>query len=244
MRAILQEPGREIPRHAQEIHIRRGLALVRDPQHRGKSVRRVFALTAAALCALAGCSSTTAGRAAPSGHSDRPVSQTPKSTATDPVPGPGVPKVAIPLDATKFKQNPCDALTARQVSDLLGTSSHVKPEPHGAGGPGCGWFAQAQVVIVFPDINELGLTSFYRAKDKVYPFFLPLAPVDGYPVVAYGEEDHRASLGECDIAMGISDSETIVVSVTQSPSHKGEKDPCDSARGVAETVLANLRGGH
>ncbi|MFD2465991.1 DUF3558 domain-containing protein [Amycolatopsis silviterrae] len=207
-------------------------------------MRRVLALTAVALCALASCSRTTAGRAAPGERSGQPSSPAPNSTSAEQVPGPGVPKVESPIDAARFKQNPCGALTAAQVSDLLGNSPRVKPEPHGAGGPGCGWFAQAQVAVVFPDINDLGLTSFYRAKDRVYPFFLPLAPLDGYPVVAYGEEDHRASRGACDIAMGISDHETVVVSITQSPAHKGEKDPCESARGIAEKVLGNLRGGH
>lgn len=207
-------------------------------------MRRALTLTALGLCALAGCSSTTTGRANPSEQAGRPASSAPNSPAAEEVPGPGVPKVPSPLDATRLKQNPCASLTSAQITDLLGDNPRVKPEPHGAGGPGCGWFAQAQVAVVFPDINNLGLTSFYRAKDRIYRFFLALAPVDGYPAVAYGEDDNRASRGECDIAVGISDRETVVVSIRQSPAHQGEKDPCDSARDVAQKVLGNLRGGH
>ncbi|WP_406638252.1 DUF3558 domain-containing protein [Amycolatopsis sp. WGS_07] len=203
-------------------------------------MRRAHALTAVALCSLAGCASTIPGGAIPAERTTPPA---PSSTAAGQVPGPGVPKVPNPLDITRFKQNPCDALTSAQISNLLGDGARVKPDPHGPVGPACGWFSQAQIVVVFPNIDKLGLTSVYGAKGDAYPFFLPLAPVDGYPIVAYGGRDHRASDGECDVALGTSDRETAVVSITQSAAHKGEKDPCESARDVAEKVLGNLRGG-
>ncbi|WP_370934230.1 DUF3558 domain-containing protein [Amycolatopsis sp. cg13] len=193
-----------------------------------------------ALFAFAGCSSSAPGQAVPAERTDRPA---PSSASADQVPGPGVPKVHNPLDITRFKQNPCDSLTAQQISGLLGDGARINPDPHGPGGPGCGWFSQAQIVIVFPNVDKLGLTSVYRARGGAYPFFQPLAPVDGYPVVAYGTADLRARLGECNVALGTSDRETLDVSISQSPAHKGEKDPCESARGVAEQALGNLRGG-
>ncbi|MYW91219.1 DUF3558 domain-containing protein [Amycolatopsis rubida] len=51
----------------------------------------------------------------------------------------------------------------------------------------------------------------------------------------------RASRGECDIAAGTSDRDTMVVSITRSPGRKGGTDACESARGVAAQILADLR---
>lgn len=203
-------------------------------------MRRALALMTVALCA-AGCTSTAPGQPLPAARTGS--SATSSSAPAEEVPGPGVPKVPKPLDITRFKQNPCETLTSAQISDLLGDRARIHPDPHGPVGPACGWFAQATVAVLYPTINKLGLTSVYRAKGRAYPFFLPLAPIDGYPVVAYGEDDPRASRGECDVAMGTSDRETVVVSITQSAARKGEKDPCESARDVAEKVLGNLRGG-
>ncbi|WP_409185133.1 DUF3558 domain-containing protein [Amycolatopsis sp. VS8301801F10] len=202
-------------------------------------MRRALVLAAFALCAVAGCSSTAPGQAKPVEHLDQPPSKPPE----DQVPGPGVPKVQNPLDITRFRQNPCAALTSAQLAELLGDGIRVNPDPHGPSGPACGWFSRAKIVVLFPAIDKLGLTSVYRAKGGAYPFFLPLAPVDGYPIVAYGVDDPRESRGECNVALGTSDRETVELSITQSPAHKGEKDPCESARGVAEKVLGNLRGG-
>ncbi|WP_275292778.1 DUF3558 domain-containing protein [Amycolatopsis sp. La24] len=240
MRTILSRSSRQTSRGTQKIRGRRGRAFDRNAPGRGKSVRRALALAPLTLFALASCSSTTPGQAVPAESTGQPTS---RSTPADEVPGPGVPKVPNPIDITRFKQNPCAALTAEQTSGLLGDGARIVPDPKGAGGPGCGWFSQAQIVVLFPNVDKLGLTSVYRAKGNAYPFFVPLAPVDGYPVVAYGTEDVRARLGECNVALGTSDRETIDVSITQSPAHKGEKDPCESAREVAEKVLGNLRGG-
>ncbi|MET9260497.1 DUF3558 domain-containing protein [Amycolatopsis sp. NPDC004079] len=202
-------------------------------------VRAALALGAAAAVA-AGCSGIVPV-VAHGGGAQQPGAAPPRSDPAATAPGPGVPKVANPIDVTRFKQNPCDALTSAQISDLLGGNARVKPDPHGPGGPACGWFSQAQLVVVFPAVDKLGLTSIYRAKGGAYPFFLPLDPADGYPVVAYGEADRRASDGACDIAVGTSDRETLVVSITQSPGRKGETDPCESARRIAGRVQANLR---
>ncbi len=94
--------------------------------------------------------------------------------------------------------------------------------------------------MIFNKVNDRGLTGVYQAK---YKFFLPLEPVDGYPVVAYGLVDDRASRGGCQIAIGTSDKQTVDVGVTQSEENIGKKDPCEAARGVASYVLSNLRGG-
>ncbi|WP_205670147.1 MULTISPECIES: DUF3558 domain-containing protein [Amycolatopsis] len=189
------------------------------------------------MLVLVSCSDTIDGRPA------QPTSQSPRGdTTTGQVPGPGVPKVLTPVDVSRFKQNPCNALTSTQISDLLGPHARVKPDLKSPAGPSCGWLSLATIQVAVPNVDDLGLTSIYRSRGGIYPFFLPLAPVNGLPAVAYGQDDSRASRGECDVAVGVSDRETIEVSVRQSPENKGKEDPCESARKVAEKILGNLPG--
>ncbi len=93
--------------------------------------------------------------------------------------------------------------------------------------------------MIFNNVDDRGLTGVYQAQ---YSFFLPLKPVDGYPVAAYGLTDERTSRGGCQIAVGTSDKQTVDIGVTQSEENIGHKDPCEAARGVASYVLSNLRG--
>ncbi len=120
-----------------------------------------------------------------------------------------------------------------------------KAELTAPGGPSCSIhppsITQAGILVIFTNLDNRGLTSIYAAKDTKYPFFLPLAPVDGYPIVAYGLTDDRASRGICQIAVGTSDQQTVDIGVTQSEQNIGKKDPCEAARGVAASVLGNLR---
>ncbi|MET9260500.1 DUF3558 domain-containing protein [Amycolatopsis sp. NPDC004079] len=201
---------------------------------------------AVATALVSACSDPVRAPAAqPSSPAPTTATAPPHSASAGTVPGPGVPGVANPLDITRFKRNPCETLTPPQISDLLGDRTRIRPDPHGPVGPACGWFnhaTAATVAVLYPNINDLGLTSVYRAKGGAYPFFLALEPVDGYPIVAYGEDDPRPR-GECDVATGVSDRETLVVSITQSRARTGERDPCQSARDIAKQALGNLRRG-
>ncbi|WP_230863084.1 DUF3558 family protein [Amycolatopsis camponoti] len=89
-----------------------------------------------------------------------------------------------------------------------------------------------------PGVREPGL-----AKGTTYPFFEPLEPVDGYPLVAYdGVGDQRAR-GECTVAVGTSDTQTVDISVDQSEKNIGKNDPCEAARQVTAMVLGNAKAG-
>ncbi len=89
--------------------------------------------------------------------------------------------------------------------------------------------------------TQLGLTGIYRAKDTIYPFFLPLEPIDGYPTVAFGQLDERSSKGRCLLALGASDTQQVDIAISLSEGHIGKKDPCAAAHDVAAKVLENLR---
>ena len=207
-------------------------------------MRRTLILFSASLLALAGCTTTTQGNPQPSGSSS---SQQSSSSATDQVPDPGVPKVTTPIDTTHFQQVPCDALTSDQVVELLGSGVIPKTEPKAPAGPTCTWnsprVSQAAVTVIFGSLDHLGLTSVYRAKGTKYPFFRPLDPIEGYPLVAYDGEGDQSSKGRCTVAVGVSDQETFDLHIAQSEENIGKKDPCAAARDVAGKVLANLRKG-
>jgi hypothetical protein len=117
-----------------------------------------------------------------------------------------------------------------------------KPDLNSPAGPSCSIHpaegTQASVLVIFNNVDKRGLTSVYQAS---YRFFMPLVPVSGFPVAAYGLADDRANHGKCQIAIGTSDQQTVDVAIAQSEDNIGRTDPCEAARGVASDVLGNLR---
>ncbi|WP_290051302.1 DUF3558 domain-containing protein [Amycolatopsis solani] len=203
-------------------------------------MRRILIALGASALLLNACTTSTGGTASPTvSNSDQPSTL----PSTSGLPGPGVPKVQTPIDVARFKQSPCDALTADQVSELLGQGVTPQADLEAPAGPSCSanppQVTQASVLVIFTNVSNRGLTGVYEAK---YRFFLPLAPVDGYPAVAYGLADDRAGRGRCQIAIGTSDTQTVDIAVGQSEANIGKKDPCEAARDVASLVLGNLRG--
>ncbi|WP_233574173.1 DUF3558 domain-containing protein [Amycolatopsis panacis] len=214
-------------------------------------MKRVAVMLAGlAFFALAGCSGAVSGNAEPvaqtgSVEPSRPAGQ--DGPSAQQVPGKGVPKVEHPIDIGRPSRAPCTVLTAQQIGELLGGVAPPKPYLDGAAGPSCYWggdaaHGNASVEVIFPDVDKLGLTSVYQAAGGAYGFFRPLDPVNGYPIAAYNIRDDRG-IGECRVALGVSDRQTVDISARQARKNIGKKDPCDSVRGIAEMVLSNIRGG-
>ncbi|WP_290056692.1 DUF3558 domain-containing protein [Amycolatopsis solani] len=203
---------------------------------------RVVVSLAAAVLVLGACGTTNGGTPVPVTS----VPSAPPSGSVDEVPGPGVPKVANPIDMTRFDRAPCEALTPAQVAGLLGSEAETKPELDAPAGPTCNWEAPGRsgIGVIFGHLDRRGLTSVYAAKGSAYPFVEPLEPVDGYPLVAYdGVGDQRAR-GECTVAVGTSDTQAIDISVNQSEKNIGKSDSCQAARQVTAMVLDNARNGN
>ncbi|NBH11854.1 DUF3558 domain-containing protein [Amycolatopsis sp. SID8362] len=205
-------------------------------------MRRTLILLSASLLTLTACTTKNDGTPSPSGHTP---SQSISPDSTDNVPGPGVPKVEKPIDIAHFKQTPCDALTAPEVTELLGSGVTPKPEVAGTAGPQCRWdsprVSQAGVGVIFTSVDKRGITRVYEAQGKEYPFFKPLPPVDGYPIVAYDASGDQTSHGNCTVALGTSNEQTVDIDVTLSEENVGKKDPCAAAHDVAAQILNNLR---
>ncbi|MFI6301311.1 DUF3558 domain-containing protein [Amycolatopsis thailandensis] len=205
-------------------------------------MRRIILVLSAATLALCACSPSTNGTPQPSsgGANPNPSSTAGQVTTTD------VPKVSTPIDLTQVKQTPCNALTEKQAAEILGPTVEAKPRD-GAAGPACTWSVPSTtrplVSVVFGRSPDGGTGSVYQAKGVTYELVEPLAPVDGYPLTAYGRKDER-STGKCAVALGTSDTETVGIALEQSEANIGKKDPCDVAREAAIRVLATIRGGN
>ncbi|MGW5700269.1 DUF3558 domain-containing protein [Amycolatopsis japonica] len=201
--------------------------------------RTTIILTLTAL-ALVACSTPQNGSPEPTKGGVSPSSSPPAG------PPPSVPKVEHPIDATRFKQDPCTTLTKSQVEELLGPKTETAPRA-GLAGPACRWSipstTRPRIDVIFPDLPDSGTAAFYAAKGTTYQLLEPLESIEGYPVTAYGDKDKRAE-GECSVALGISDTQTIGIPMLQSSANIGKKDPCDAAREAAIRVLATVRGGN
>ncbi|MFI5562099.1 DUF3558 domain-containing protein [Amycolatopsis japonica] len=206
-------------------------------------MRRSILVLCAITVTLVACSpSTKNGTPAPSNGGTSPS----PSSATGPIPGPGVPKVDNPIDLARFKPAPCNALTETQAEELLGAKAEARERLDGSTGPSCLWAppsaTRPTVNVLFSKSPDRGMTSVYEAKGTTYKLFEPLEPINGYPVTAYGTEDERISRGKCSVALGTSDNETVDIVLEQSEANIGKKDPCDAAREAAIRVLTTIRG--
>ncbi|MFI6031599.1 DUF3558 domain-containing protein [Amycolatopsis magusensis] len=205
-------------------------------------VARVPWLVTGTALLLSACQSADSGPARHAAPAGEPVVQAPPSDANA-VPSHGAPKIDHPIDITPMMTRPCDVLTDDEVVGLLGTDTTEKRSDFT--GPSCGWGSfgpqAAFVAVGFPTVSNRGLTSIYRAKDAEYKFFKELAPVLGFPTVAFGYFDDTETRGSCHIAAGTSDRTTVDAAVTLSPRNRGTKDPCEAAREVLATALQNIQ---
>ncbi|MET9263031.1 DUF3558 domain-containing protein [Amycolatopsis sp. NPDC004079] len=156
-----------------------------------------------------------------------------------------VPKVASPLPASLVQGDPCKVLTDAQVKTLFsGVSPEVQPSQDTGVAKQCRWSNPSrgsgigvQLVYAWKD----GLGHVYAKKNE--GFFEELAPVQGYPVVAYGPTDDRPT-GRCSVAIGIADDAAFEVDVKLADSQAGKgADPCQDAQHVADLAVTTLKGG-
>ncbi|PXY32063.1 DUF3558 domain-containing protein [Prauserella muralis] len=199
----------------------------------GRTSRLVAATAAAGL--VAGCTGTEPGEAVPG-------SPTPSSSAGAGSPDNGAPKVERPLNVQPLLAAPCDTLTESQVETFLGSGASAKAAPEGITGPECSWTTDhqhARIYLTFPDLDDAGLTSLYRNRQKG-EFFEEMPPAAGYPVVAYGITDNRGE-GECTVRVGVSDRDTVDITLYLSDDKVGQLDPCEAAHEVATAVIGNIK---
>ena len=166
-----------------------------------------------------------------------------QSSTTSSLPFAGAPKVSTPLDATKFLNDPCLALTSGQVAQLqVGQGK----ESQGPLGNKCEWVnheSLGYVNVQFLAKFREGLSAVYKANDDgKYAVFEPVADVAGFPAVVAGQQNDQNS-GICIMFIGLSDDLAMQLGVRESESKRGTVEPCDVTKAVAPLVLETMKAG-
>ncbi|TWE13488.1 uncharacterized protein DUF3558 [Prauserella muralis] len=154
-----------------------------------------------------------------------------------------MPPVDRPLNIDDFLRSPCAALTKQQIDAFLGPSATAKPDPAASTGPDCRWgtdMRHARIYVIFPRVSERGLAAVYQNHDEKYDFFREMPLAAGYPSVAYGVTDNRGE-GECTVRVGVSDRDTVDITLYLSDNKVGQLDPCEAAHEVATAVVGNIK---
>jgi hypothetical protein len=213
---------------------------------RAPGVRLVAIFLAVAL--LGGCTTTSSGEPGPAttGQSETESPQSSQSDEPDDLPSDGAPKVTDPLEADRFEQDPCQALTQSQVEEwnLVYPGKPFK----GNFGNACEWLGPnnngGNATIDFLSDEPRGMSSVYRSKNNgEFAFFEELEPVAGHPMAAYGTSDSRQKGGTCAVAVGLTDELAFLVFLVLSRNNIGQKDPCAIASQVGEMMLTTMGAG-
>jgi hypothetical protein len=171
---------------------------------------------------------------------------TPAPASAPELPNSGAPKVDNPLPAKVLDGNPCDsALTAEQVQGYLGRTDPPDSKDSELG-PTCDWASDsgssAGIFLAYETKTGQGISLTYKnVKPKAKRWVDDLDPVQGYPTVGYvavGTTDNRT----CVVVVGIADNlaYSVSLSIGDAAVQTG-KDACQLGRGVADTVLTNLK---
>ncbi|WP_116200914.1 DUF3558 domain-containing protein [Amycolatopsis circi] len=198
----------------------------------------IGACTLVSLAVVSGCNNTPqpppATSAPQSGNSSSAV-----------LPHDGAPKVETPLPGSTLSADPCQTgLTPSQVETVLGSGQ--KRQDSGAGsqlGPSCAWSnldTGANVVVAYDTKSQQGLSGVYQNTKPQAVVWRVLSPIQGFPAVAHATSGVAADQN-CQVSVGVSDQETVDVSIGLSSAKKGTKDPCEVTERTADLVMTNLK---
>jgi hypothetical protein len=177
---------------------------------------------------LAGCGSSP-GVAAP--RTTPPTTVAPPTTSAR-----SAPRVANPLDATKFVANPCTALTSAQLAGLGIQNPTTSSDTNG-----CTWLGQTgggPSSIGWVPTNTNGLADLYVKKDQ-FDYWIPTT-IAGYPAVFGDELGDLRSDGNCVLNVGVNDHQAFFIG-WDDPNRKTQG--CDLAAQMAADVIATIKGG-
>lgn len=191
-----------------------------------------------AILGLVGCTTSTAGTAAPGPEG----TESPASTKTEPDTH-GAPRVEHPLDASRFLTDPCAVLTPAQLATFSVTrpgDGDTESEIAKAAGPSCAWHADpaasSTISVALMSGNKHGLADLYGMRDESEYF--EETTVEGYPAVFNDPTDSRDE-GICNIHVGVSDALAFFASENGTLDADGA---CSRAEQVAAAVIVTMRG--
>lgn len=153
------------------------------------------------------------------------------------------PRVATPLDTSRFEQSPCGLLTDDQLSEFGGETGKTDTS---ATEVGCGWRFGTQKdssadAWFSPGATKSGLSDLYVLKEQgawTDGYFEP-TEVAGFPAVFAEGSDNREN-GACVLSVGVRDDMYLNLA-TQAPPGKG-RESCTAAENLAEAMIKTLGG--
>lgn len=172
------------------------------------------------------------------------TSNGPASSSGPAVPHDGAPKVANPIDASKWMSNPCGLVSKGQLASLGMSKTEMAPKPGQNGdSKSCTWNWMAESVGgSFQDFHGNGLSSPYQShKSGGMQVFEPFT-IDGYPAVAAQQTKYQMQQGYCGVAVGIRDNLVFFAQMQADDSSKWHKKPCDAAKKFAGVAMKTLEG--
>ncbi|QFU90711.1 DUF3558 domain-containing protein [Amycolatopsis sp. YIM 10] len=207
---------------------------------------KAVTLLVAVAASLAACSGETGGN-------PRPVESAESAApgGSSAAPQPGGPKIAVPLDVSRYLGNPCELTPLAKLS-AAGYTEPGEPKTEDdvakvLAGPSCHWSGAepgvgmtVQVQTGNRDNGIGGVAGLEKAKQgRQLGFLERTEDVGGYPAFFAGQSDRRAT-GSCGLAVGIADDLTFTVT---SLGYQGAQDSCDNSVRVAGIVIDTLKGG-
>lgn len=190
----------------------------------------------------AGCNSGTAGPAIPTSGDREPTTAGTSTVGTTPS---TAPKVTNPLNAAKFVNAPCTALTSSDLGFLGLGGARINDATRDSS---CVWNVVATSTIdsvSWMTVQSTGLRSVYAAEGSIpggFKYFEPTT-VDGYPAVYESLVDDR-QYGFCDISVGVNDSLYFSVQYHAATANRTPANAtlsCSMAVHTASAVLRNLK---
>lgn len=163
-----------------------------------------------------------------------------------------MPKVSVPLDASKYVGDACaivskDVLASLRYTDPGEFQAQSNDSLFTKSGPSCLWKLRGEGIGLSVGIGTgnrdegagglAGLYSGYRTKTLIR--FLERAPdVEGYPAIYFGAIDERP-MGSCGLGVGIADDLAFDV---YAQGYQGADDSCGVATQVASDIIKTLKG--
>lgn len=180
--------------------------------------RGMVAITGAAM--LAGCTSTTAGRAAPAPHDPEPGPSTSEA--------PSSPAGPLELSNTQL----CDLLTVDEAGQLGGGARAEAGYSVSSGHPQCSWLADTSLVITFAKNGQ--------SKDVKGGPNITNTPttVAGLSAVLSKEVDVVES---CQLIVDVTDRSVLSFLAGVHDSGKGRYETCDVATKLANIVIPKVK---
>lgn len=192
---------------------------------------------AVALALLAACTGATAGSAT-SGGTPTGTPPSSGSSQTREQDRYGAPRVANPLDVTRFLTDPCAAIPPAQQPSL-GFTKPGEPDTTSELGklaPSCDWSGQQGGRVSFLKGNRNGLADLYRSNASSPDAYWEETTVEGYPAVFHGLPDAR-SQGHCKIAVGLNDALAMGSQATGRPG----SPVCERAKQMAAVAVRTIK---